>query len=65
MMACCQLCYEKYITEDGKIDYDRFYESCKTHINYLQENRYKPVDDQVTIKVCKCKCHRDGIRMRH
>jgi hypothetical protein len=65
MIACCQLCYEKYITEDGNIDYHRFYESCKKHIEYLQEHRYKPIDDQLLIPVCKCRCHKDGLKVLH
>lgn len=70
-MPCCNVCYEKYINEDGTIDEVRllrvlgFGEFIDTNdvVDYdqlvpiLKQNKYP--------SWCKCDCHKDGSGVMH
>lgn len=63
MIACCELCYKKYITKSGKIDYVRVGK-------YLRESRIEGCSNRESIEKfmedpCTCECHEDGSPIRH
>ncbi len=57
MFPCCNLCYQKYINEDGTFDeerYEKIYQKAKEICkNGLIDQR------------CKCICHQDGKNILH
>ena len=53
MMACCKHCYEKYITSDGKIDWDLYLKIEPMH------------SEEESPPVCKCMCHRVDLTVLH
>jgi hypothetical protein len=55
MMSCCQLCYEKYINEDGTIDTAALKVAMSKH--YLK--------DSDMIYACHCMCHVKGSMVMH
>ena len=59
MFACCNLCYEKYLTSDKKVDEEA-----------LKESRKKfnvKSDDWNSIRknLCMCECHVKGSNIIH
>jgi hypothetical protein len=56
VMACCSLCYVKYINEDGSIDEEVYKKAVKETI----EAGYR-----VPVHACACKCHYKGSAVRH
>lgn len=53
MFACCALCYEKYIREDGGIDAGKYRKALK------EKGLEEPADP------CMCKCHVEGSQILH
>ena len=63
MIACCELCYCKYITKEGIIDYVRIGK-------YLHKSRLEGYSNRESIEnfmknPCTCDCHKDGMCIRH
>lgn len=53
MFDCCQLCYEKYVTEAGEID--------RARVDAAAEKLHVPPPEHP----CDCECHRDGVTVLH
>jgi len=68
MFACCQMCYVKYINEDGTLDVNRYNaEWNSVEEEYKDKNKGKPIYRQIVKpdKPCMCKCHQDGLDVFH
>jgi hypothetical protein len=61
MFSCCDLCYAKYINEDGTID--------PAGIEEYQEKLVAAGYDRVEVtdhdKLCRCGCHEKGKVVLH
>lgn len=57
MMACCEFCYEKYLNEDGTIDWLVLYPLHLATPVVLKEGQER--------EVCRCDCHVKGICCLH
>jgi len=51
-MACCEFCYEKYINENGTIDWTVLYPLHMKNPVVLKEGQER--------QVCNCECHVKG-----
>lgn len=58
MMSCCQLTYQKYISEDGVVNLTELEKILKE----LPPNKNREANKQNT---CKCFCHREGFTVLH
>lgn len=58
MFACCDLCYEKYINEDGTPDVEMLK---KIAAERKQQRKYMPPPK----KLCRCNCHIKGEAILH
>lgn len=58
MMACCEFCYDKYINDDGSIDWTVLYPLQMKHPHVV-------VKEGTECPVCDCRCHRKDTKMLH
>ena len=57
MMSCCEFCYEKYINEDGTIDWTVLYPLQTANPVVVKEGQER--------RVCDCLCHRKDMKVLH
>jgi len=60
MLDCCPLCYEKYINEDGTIDW-KIFDDFYTHIPMRRKFGLGYKEDTI----CRCECHVKGKIIMH
>jgi hypothetical protein len=73
MMPCCDLCYVKYINEDGTIDLTAVEEErqirAATRPDGIAERdpdklpMLEPMGEEYGL--CRCDCHRKGVEVMH
>lgn len=68
MVACCVLCYEKYLNSDGTLDEDAFEQARLTRRvvdsrnRLVQETDVPPAGER---QPCMCDCHTKGMTVLH
>lgn len=68
VMACCSLCYKKYLNTDGSLNkegLDEIYGEGKYKI-LIDEPKNKVIKKNLQkIKLCSCICHTVGMMVMH
>lgn len=62
MFPCCELCYQKYLEEDGSIDSNTLREIREAYNKKYNRNIQPFTDDN---KPCMCECHIKGLVVLH
>lgn len=65
MMACCSLCYIKYLNPDGSLDLQALNDGIEKY-KILAEQR--KIDDKRIVEhngYCRCNCHRKDMKVLH
>lgn len=59
MLSCCQLCGQKYLDMDGKVD--------NTMLERVFKDLNIPPEEQEKIlkRLCMCQCHTEGLLVIH
>jgi hypothetical protein len=72
MMPCCDLCYKKYLEEDGSLDEKAYQDALGEFAVWLSEQRKtkKTVGfdtrlDEAKNRKCRCACHVKGRNILH